>query len=265
MNKFFDLIDKYKYGVIAAFASAIGIFVYLQLTSVHEYFEITAFATEPQVEIVKEEELLLTAENIEIPPQFEAGKVLNDVRDMNDKRERSEDRSQQSSNEDYKSHKSMEDVDKSVKDYERQMFEEAGGEAKRKAIKEADEKRKKDQKSTSSDKPDKANSDNPPPPKGNVMVDYELDNRSPFQNNKWYVQNPGYKCGHGAAGRIVVSIKVGKDGRVISAVFDAAGSTTNNSCMVSEAITYAKKSRFDYSGSAPESQSGKIYYTFVSQ
>jgi hypothetical protein len=35
--------------------------------------------------------------------------------------------------------------------------------------------------------------------------------------------------------------------------------------MIEQGIKYAKMSRFDYSGSAPENQSGKIYYSFVSQ
>lgn len=263
----FDFVDKYKYGIIAAFAAAIGIFIYLQLTYVPDYFEIVPFGSEPELKIVKEEELLLTPENLEIQPKFEQGKVVNAVRDMNDKREQTDERRDQEYDRDNSSsHKSMRNVDQSVKDYEQEILAGTGGEAKRAAIKKADEQRKKDQSSsTKSDKPTKPSNDPPPPPKGNVMVDWTLANRSPHQGKESNICNPGYKCGHGSSGRVAVSIKVGQDGRVISANVDPAGTTSANPCMIEEAIRYAKKSRFDYSGSAPESQSGKIYYTFVSQ
>lgn len=262
MSNIFDAIDKYRYGIIAAFAVAVGIFVYLELTYVEQYFEIESSFDKPTVEIVKEE-LLITPENLQIqpPPQFEAGKVTNTARDMNDTRERSDD--------DWSASKSSGDVEKSVRDEERKMFEQTGGEAKRKAIREQDEERKKSQKESNKEngKPKGENPGNSSPNavKGNVMVEWSLSNRNPHLNNEWYVRNPGYTCGYGSSGRVAISIKVGQDGKVISAVQDAAGSNSASVCMIEQALKYAKLSRFDYSGNAPESQSGKIYYTFVSQ
>ncbi len=260
----FDAIDKYKYGIIATFAVAVGIFVYLQLTSVPDYFDIVAFDDTSEVRFVKEEEeLMITPENLEIPqPQYEAGKVTNTARDMNDTRQRSDDN--------WSATKDLGKVEQSVKDYEKQIYEETGGEAKRKAIREASEREKQAQKDNVKDKsssPDKGSSGNSSPnvAKGNVMVDWVLSNRSPLQNNSWNVRNPGYTCGHGSSGKVAVTIKVGQDGKVITATYDPAGSTSASQCMVEQALKYAKLSRFDYSGSAPDAQSGKIYYTFVSQ
>lgn len=262
MNNFFELIDKYKFGIIGAFATAIGIFMYLELTYVPEFRELKPFFE--SVEMQPEEELQkleLTKENIEIPPQFEAGKVTNTVRDANDSRERSE--------ENWSATKSFSDVEKAIKEEERKMFEETGGEAKRKAIKEQDEQRKNIQNQSNKERfaSQKASSSSQGTGnaiKGNVMVEWSLTNRSPHQNNEWNVRNPGYTCGYGSAGRVVVTIKVGQDGRVVSAVYDPANSSSANPCMIEQALKYAKLSRFDYS-STETGQIGKIFYTFISQ
>ncbi len=261
MNNFFDLIDKYKFGIIGAFTAAIALFIYLQLTSVPEYKEL-----KPYIESIELEQDLqkieLTPENIEIVPQFKAGKVTNTVRDANDTRERSD--------ENWSSSKSFSDVEQSIKDEEKKMFEETGGEAKRKAIKEQDEERKKNQSQSKNDKSSAPKSNNGSTSgtnnavKGNVMVEWSLSGRSPHQNNEWNVRNPGYTCGHSSSGRVVVTIKVGQDGKVISAIPDAVGSSSANPCMIEQAVKYAKLSRFDYSASEV-SQTGKIYYTFISQ
>jgi outer membrane biosynthesis protein TonB len=261
MNSFFDLIDRYKFGIIGAFTVAIAIFMYLQLTSVPEYKELKPYFESMEIE-PDIQKIELTPENIEIAPQYEAGKVTNTARDANDKRERSE--------ENWSSSKSFSDIEQSIKDEEKKMFEETGGEAKRKAIKEQDEERKKNQNQNNSDKSSAPKSNNGATSgtnnavKGNVMVEWSLANRSPHQNNEWFVRNPGYTCGHGSSGRVIILIKVGQDGRVVSAIPDASGSSSANSCMVEQALKYAKLSRFDYSPTEVN-QSGKIYYTFVSQ
>jgi hypothetical protein len=258
MNNFFNFIDKYKFGIIAAFATYIGIFMYLQLTSIPEYFEIKPFTEGARLEKPKEE-VALKPENIEVPPQFEAGKVTNTARDMNDNRSRSE--------EDWTATKSTsEDVEKMVREEERKMFEETGGAAKRKAIQQMDEERKKNEKNKSNTPVKSTNSQTGSnnAVKGNVMVEWSLQNRMPHQNNEWNVRNPGYTCGHGSTGRVVIVIKVGQDGRVVSASAEASGSSTANSCMIEQALKYAKLSRFDYSPTEVN-QSGKIYYTFISQ
>lgn len=260
MSNIFDLIDKYKFGIIGTFSASVGLFMYLQLTSVPEYTELQPFVESVQIE-PEVEKLELTPENIDIDPQYESGKVTNTVRDANDSRERSD--------ENWSSTKSFSDIEKSIKEEERKMFEETGGEAKRKAIKEQDEERKRSQnESVNKSSAPKSNNGSVTGTnnaiKGNVMVEWSLANRSPHQNNAWFVRNPGYTCGHGSTGRVVISIKVGQDGRVTSAIPDVAASSSANSCMIEQAMKYAKLSRFDYS-STELNQSGKIYYTFISQ
>jgi len=97
------------------------------------------------------------------------------------------------------------------------------------------------------------------------MVDWELSSRNPHQNNNWYVRNPGYTCGYGSVGRVTILIKVNQGGSVTLATYDASQSNGANSCMIEQALKYAKLSRFDYSGGAPSMQQGRITYTFISQ
>jgi hypothetical protein len=100
---------------------------------------------------------------------------------------------------------------------------------------------------------------------GDVMVEFKLEGRSAFENNLWYVRNPGYTCGYGSSGKVVVSIKVDKGGRVIDAHYDASNSSGANECMIEQSVRYAKKSRFNFKDSSPVQQSGKIIYKFVAQ
>ena len=89
MNNFFEFVEKYKYGIVAALISYIGIFMYLQLTSVPDYFEIKAFNEGARIEIPKEE-VVINKENIEVPSDFQGGNVTNTARDLNDTRNRSD-------------------------------------------------------------------------------------------------------------------------------------------------------------------------------
>jgi TonB family protein len=95
------------------------------------------------------------------------------------------------------------------------------------------------------------------------MVSWSLTKRTAYQNNNWFVRNPGYTCGQGSSGQVTVQIKVNQNGNVIEAsIVSASGA---NSCIKQQAIKYAKMSRFNFSGSAPSAQIGTIVYTFVSQ
>ncbi len=256
MNKFFYYIDKFKFGIIAVFAIYIGIFVYLQMSTYTQYFPITSFFEEPALEI-PEEEVEVKPENIEVPSDFKAGDVKNVSRDMNDTRERSD--------KDWSQNKSASDVEQSVKDYEKRLYEETGGEAKRKAIqKEMDERKKQNaNKSTTTSKETNTTQGGNKAPDGNVLVKFDVPFHTAYQNNNWYVRNPGYNCGVGSDGVVTVIITVDQSGDVISA--KATGSSGADQCMIDYALKYAKLSRFNYSSSAPKTQTGKIVYTFVSQ
>jgi outer membrane biosynthesis protein TonB len=257
VNKFFFYIDKFKFGIIAVFAMYIGIFVYLQMKTYTQYFPIQSFFEEPALEIPKEE-VEVKPENIEVPSDFKMGELKNVSRDMNDTRERS--------NKDWYQNKSTSDVEQSVKDYEKRLYEESGGEAKRKAIQKEIDERKKQNTNKSAITPKDANTNTQGGNKaaaGSVMVDWSLSGRTAHQNNNWYVRNPGYTCGYGSSGKVSVQITVNQNGDVIIA--SATGSSGANDCMIQQALKYAKLSRFNYSSSASKTQSGTIIYTFVGQ
>lgn len=99
-------------------------------------------------------------------------------------------------------------------------------------------------------------------PKNQPMVDFVLNGRAPYDNDIWYVRNPGYTCGKGVAGTIVVNIKVNANGNVTSAI-PASDVSGVDPCLVEKAIEYAKKSRFN--SSAKAMQEGSITYKFKAQ
>lgn len=257
MNRFFDLIDKYKYGLIAVVAGYVFIFSYLQMESYTKYIPISPFQTGPEI---LDEEIILDQEQIEVPENF-SGDVKNMARDRNDDREKSMD--------DWSQNKPSKSVEQQVKDYEKKLFEETGGQAQReRMIQEYEEKLRKDaekKKQQNQAKTDPSSSGGDKSYAGNVMVDWELSNRNPFQNKNWYIRNPGYKCGHGSSGKVVIDVTVNQNGSVVSAKFNASSSSGASPCMIEQATEYAKMSRFDYSSSAPNNQQGRIYYTFISQ
>ena len=85
MNKILDAIDKYKFGILAALTAYILIFMYLQMSSYTHYIPIEAFHDGSYVEEPKE--IPINPDNILAPTDF--GDVKNMSRDVNDSRERS--------------------------------------------------------------------------------------------------------------------------------------------------------------------------------
>ena len=256
MSKLLDAIDRYKFGLLAVLATYIVIFMYLQMESYTQYTPIEPFHDGSYVQ-VPDEDIKLKPENIQVPSDYSSD-VKNMARDANDDRERS--------NEKYYQNKSSEQIMADYKELEQQMYDEAGGDKTRAQIqaeleqkrKELDAKKTSDNKKPSQEGGDVAYA-------GNVMVDWSLPSRNAHQKNNWYVRNPGYTCGYGSAGRVTVMIKVNQNGSVTVAEYDPAQSSGANACMIEQAIKYAKLSRFDYSGSAPKIQQGRITYTFVAQ
>ena len=258
MNSFLNFFDRYKLGIVAAFAIFTGVFIYLQMDIYEQYFPIDPFADQPEVRI-EEDQLEITPEDVMIEQNNSMDNVKNIARDRNDTRERSQ--------ENWDQNKSEKNVEQSVKDYEKKLFEEAGGAAKRQAISDEMVKRQKERSTTGNNnnakKESSQKSGGSTAYAGNVMVDWALKGRNPHQNDNYWVRNPGYTCGYGSAGTITVHIKVNQNGDVISAVPTA--SSGSNQCMIEQAVAYAKKSRFNYSSSAPAQQEGTITYKFISQ
>ena len=232
-------------------------FIYLQMDIYEQYFPVDPFADQPEVRIEKDQ-LEISPEDVMIEQNNSMDNLKNIARDRNDTRERSQ--------ENWDQNKSDKNVEQSVKDYEKKLFEEAGGAAKRQAISDEMVKRKRELTNTgnSTNKKDATQKTGGSTAYlGNVMVDWSLKGRSPHQNDNYWVRNPGYTCGYGSAGTITVHIKVNQNGDVISAVTTA--SSGSNQCMIEQAVAYAKKSRFNYSSSASTQQEGVITYKFISQ
>ncbi len=66
-------------------------------------------------------------------------------------------------------------------------------------------------------------------------------------------------------GRVVVTIVVNKQGRVIRATSGARGTTTTNQILHRMAEDAARRARFDLQTNAPEEQTGTITYNFIRQ
>lgn len=261
MGKFLILLERYKYAIVITLGVYVAMFIFLQMNNYELPYYVTVFGEDTKVDIIDEKELELSAENLQIADNMQAGEVKNMSRDVNDSRQRSD--------KEYFEYKTAQQIEADIQNDIKQTQASTGGEAKRQAILKEMETRKADQKTkTSSSKDNKttnAQSGGNTAFKGNVMIDWSLSSRNPYQNNNWWVRNPGYTCGHNSSGKVLVRIKVNKAGNVISATYDPSKTSNANGCMIENAEKYAKMSRFDYSSSAPETQDGYILYTFVSQ
>ena len=71
---------------------------------------------------------------------------------------------------------------------------------------------------------------------------------------------PAYLCQK--EGRVVVAIKVNRDGKVIAATPGAKGSTTTEKCLLDQAKIAAMNTKWQPAANAPEKQVGKIIYNF---
>jgi hypothetical protein len=260
MNKFFQKIEEFKYGLLAALAAYIILFMYVQIQSYEQHFVIKGFGSE-QAELIQPEEIEIQPENIDMQ-SFNANTqdIKNLVADQNDTRKKSKD--------DYSESKaSAKDVAKSVKEFEAQLFKEAEGNQKReKLLKDHEEKLKKQkEQNTNNQKTNKTQSGGDKAFAGKTMVSFSMKNRTPFENNFWYIRNPGYTCGSNESGEITMRVKIDQSGKVVSAVYASDLSSSTNPCMMEQAKKYALMSRFNYSSSAPSAQEGTISYVFMAQ
>lgn len=161
--------------------------------------------------------------------------------------------------------KKLSKAEQEVYDFEKKLFEEARGNKDREEIRrkaeEAKQKREADKKNNQPvAKPTNANEGGNNGAKGKTMVNFDLNGRTPHNNDLWFIRNPGYTCGQGVSGEVVVKIKVNANGDVTSA--ETVGNVSGiNPCLVEQSKAYAKKSRFNASGTAL--QEGTITYRFV--
>lgn len=255
MNGFFEFVEKRKFGILAALAVYLFLFVYMNLGTYQKYYVIPIWDERAQLE---SPEIQIKPENIEVDQQTQfSGDIKSIAQDLNDKRTKSY--------ENWSQNKTSQQAEQRVKDLEKQFFEESGGAQKRAEIQKKTLDNKQKQNENSQKKNENTTTGGDIAYKGSVMVSWVLADREPHQNNNWYVRNPGYTCGSDAAGKVAVRIRVNQAGRVIQANHQSQESANVTSCMVEQALKYARMSRFNYSGSASKSQEGMIYYTFVAQ
>ena len=79
--------------------------------------------------------------------------------------------------------------------------------------------------------------------------------------NAYHLPPPIYTCENG--GKVVINIKVDRNGDVFEATFNDKSSNTNDYCLIENAKAYALKANF--SRSAKNSQIGTITYLFQSK
>ncbi len=255
MIGFFNRPERIFFALIVAMSVYVFLFIYFQISSSIELIPIDPFNND-EVTVEVKDELEITPEQVEINALNSDENLTNTVRNNADSRQKSNENWSQNTS-------SGGNPEQSVKDFERQLFNEAGGDKERAKIKnEAEEQKRKitsnvNNKSTSTNQTSKSYQF-----AGNVMVDFSLKGRTAYENNNWFVRNPGYTCGHGSAGTVVVLISVDNSGKVIATSIDESRSENATTCMRDQALKYAGISKFN-SGSSK--QDGYIRYRFVAQ
>lgn len=250
-----EFLDRYKFGVVAVFATYMIIFVYSNAAT-YTYTPPTKPFLD-QAQIIQEEDQEITPDDVEVPPDFDySADVKNMSQNVRDKRN--------ASYENYSENRSSEQIAQDIKNLETQMKDQSGGSAKRAELQKLIDQRKAQQEQA--DRKAQNNPDSNLPTSENkyaglTMVSYDLNGRNAHNNNDWYVRNPGYTC-DGSNGVVIIDVKANANGDVVSAQYNAGTSKGANQCMISKALEYAKKSRFMASSKSSQ-QTGYIKYTFV--
>lgn len=242
--------------VLLALLACLGVylfvFMYLQISSFPDYRQTQSFDTYSEL---VQEDVELTANNIE-SDNFIGGSVSSVSRDVNDERV--------SSSNDWSENVYEGDPEQNAQEIERQLFAGTGEQERRDQLEEEHQARlEQSAKEAESNQSIKKVSEQQF--SGNVMVQFELSGRTAFKNDNWYVRNPGYTCGKNSNGLVVVQIKVNRNGNVVNAQVNSSLSNGASQCMLTKAVEYARKSRFNYSSASTQTQLGIIKYIFVAQ
>lgn len=253
-----EALDKYKFGIVAVFATYMLIFVYTNYQTFVYYPPVPPFLDQARIEN-KEEVLEITPDDIEVPDNFDfSSDVKNISQNVQDQRE--------ASYENYSENRSPQQIAQDIKALETQMKQEAGGSKERAKLQSLIDQRKEQQRQAKENAANNDASNLPASDKkyaGQTMVSWDLGGRAAYNNNDWYVRNPGYTC-DGRKGIVVIEVKVNGAGDVVSTTYNAGASQGANSCMIEKATKYAKMSRFAPS-TKPGQQGGYIKYTFISK
>ncbi|UKN02161.1 energy transducer TonB [Paracrocinitomix mangrovi] len=255
MDQFLDYIEKYKFAIFGTIGIHILFFFYANFTTLKQPYKIYQETTE----------IYIPLEDIEMDPEIMkilevekkegiAEEVTNISADQNDKRDKSF--------ENFSSQELDEQVENEAKALEQQYFDEwasthdnSGDNSSSASDKDSQLDKKNNSNNINNRNMD---SDGANAVAGEVMVSYSLDNRKAHS-----LPRPGYTCN--SSGTVVIDVKVDQAGNVKSASVNTSRSNGATECMIDKALTYAKKSRFNFSNKAPGSQSGTITYKFVSK
>jgi len=246
-----EYIERYKFAIFGTVIFHVLVFFYFNFKTIEEPFRM------PDPEI----SLSIPLDDIEFDPEImkmmnldkqqPSEEVYNLAADQNDTREKSYD--------DYSTQEIDDQVEFDAKKLEQQYFDEwaathdNGDNGSTADIELDKDKNKSNEINKSNIKTDGSNAF-----AGSVMVSFNLKDRKAHSLPK-----PGYTCN--SSGTVVIDIKVDKNGGMRTATYNPSKSQGADECMISKALKYARKSRFNLSNSAPSTQSGSITYKFVSK
>jgi colicin import membrane protein len=242
-------IIKYKWALIGTFFLHVGVMAYMNRVKLERHY--VPMGQLEQIPLVLEEKNDISEEEKIKQEQLQNGKISNITVNENDKVGESDQK--------YDSRAvkiSDSDVEKDMREYEKNAFDEAASKHKKDDIvvvdpKLNDKKIKKDDNSSS-------NENNKVRSAGRVSGSYDLDGR-----RDEYFAKPAYVCK--GSGTIVLKVKVNRSGKVISATIDSGQSSFTEDCMAENAVKYAYKCKFEAGTQWPEPQSGTVTYTYISQ
>jgi hypothetical protein len=250
-----EAIDRYKFGIIAVLVVYFLIFMWTQFDTLKSEVIFVPFTQTGQIDT--RDELELTPENIDVSERYSQD-ILNMANNVSDGRETSEF--------EFFENQTPLEASKSIKELEQQMIDDAGGSKERDRLEGLIADRKARQQEILDNKANEAKPDGGPSGDkkyaGQTMVNFDLSGRDAYQNNKWFVRNPGYKCDNNSRVSVYIDIKVGADGYVTSASYNSSKSSGASSCEINTSLKYAKKSRFEYKANGGD-QSGWISYVFM--
>lgn len=247
MDQFLDNIEKYKFAIIGTILVHITVFFLSLFSTVKNVgfmppAEIAIEIPLDDIEFEPEIAEILDLDKEELPTQ-DISNLATDANDIRDK-----------SYEDYSTNPEnlSEEAMMSAKELEAKYFEEAAAKNDRTDIADNMEEHKLNEKKSDNEN---VTNDGKNAFAGEVMIKYDLAGRKSHS-----LHNPGYTCNR--SGTVVIQIKVDKNGNVKDAVYIPGLSNGATECMISKSIRSAKKSRFDYKGSATM-QTGTITYKFI--
>ncbi len=231
--------ERHLFSFTMAMASMIFMYMFMEFNT-----------TLSSVDIKTQQEITIPIEVIDIP---EATSEKKSETTNHDLKNTTNNLLSKKSDNAFENKKTDQEIYNDIKNYEQQLYSEFHSENKTTESKNdfvISEKKETPQKSESSQTI------------GNVMVEFKVDGRNAYNNNLWYVRNPGYTCGFNSNGLVHIDIVVDNSGSVIQTKFNEDKSKNYNDCMVQQSLVYVKKSKFT---EGTKKQTGFIRYRFESQ